>query len=57
LSTAASGSFRQHTVAQGVDLLMIGSVDCLRVVGNTAYISGTTRNRTRSRSVRRSIHR
>jgi hypothetical protein len=41
LSSAASGSFRWQIVAEGVDVLLIGSVDCLRVVGNTAYISGT----------------
>jgi len=41
LSTAASGSFRNHFVSGGVDIDVTGTVDCLRVVGNTAYISGT----------------
>jgi hypothetical protein len=40
LSSVASGSFRQHTFGEGVDDDFTGSVDCLRVVGNTAYISG-----------------
>jgi hypothetical protein len=40
LSNAASGSFRWR-VAGGAEGEMTGSVDCLRVVGNTAYISGT----------------
>jgi hypothetical protein len=36
----ASGSFRQHTFGEGVDDDFRGSVDCLRVVANAAYISG-----------------
>src|SRR2546430_3573465 len=43
LSTAATGSFHKHSVfsVEGVEIDMTGAVDCLRVVGNTAYISGT----------------
>jgi hypothetical protein len=41
LSNAASGSFRWYSVAGGAEGEMRGSVDCLMVVGNTAYISGT----------------
>jgi hypothetical protein len=41
LSTAASGSFRKTIIGDGVDIEMTGLVDCLRVVGDTAYISGT----------------
>jgi hypothetical protein len=41
LSTAASGSFRHYSDSAGTVGEMTGSIDCLRVVGNTAYISGT----------------
>jgi hypothetical protein len=36
----ATGSFRQHIVAEGLDIDLTGSVDCLNVVGSTAYLSG-----------------
>jgi hypothetical protein len=44
LSTAASGSFHKHSVFHEVlgivEIDMTGLVDCLRVVGDTAYMSG-----------------
>jgi hypothetical protein len=44
LSTAASGSYHRHIVIQEgfeiVEVDMTGVVDCLRVVGNTAHMSG-----------------
>jgi hypothetical protein len=45
-STAASGSFRLHIFGEGVDNDMRGSVDCLMVVGNAAYISGVVTSST-----------
>jgi hypothetical protein len=36
----ASGFYRQHVFGEGFDIDFTGTVDCLNVVGNTAYLSG-----------------
>jgi len=41
LTFAASGFYRQHVLAEGLDIDLTGQVDCLNVVGNSAYMSGT----------------
>jgi hypothetical protein len=40
LTFAASGFYRQHVLAVGLDIDITGQVDCLSVVGNTAYLNG-----------------
>jgi hypothetical protein len=41
LTTSASGLFRRHIVADGLDIDVTGAINCLNVVGNTAYLSGS----------------
>jgi hypothetical protein len=39
-STAAIGTLEFHTFSPDLDIRLVGAVDCLSVVGSTAYFSG-----------------
>lgn len=39
-TTEAVGTFSLHDFSPNFDFLLVGAVDCLTLVGNTAYVSG-----------------